>query len=86
MGIHSNNRGTVQRQTNAHLDRRENGDIYGVFKLSFKKDSPKFEYCFLGEKMNQLTFDGQVIDKHPTFNGISSFEGWCRRYTAEHDT
>lgn len=73
------------RTTHAHLERKENGDIYGVLKLGFRKDAQSYEYCFLGEDANTLTFDGKVIEKHPKFKNISHFEGWCLRYTAEHD-
>lgn len=85
MGFHKNKRGTVQRQTRAHLDRKENGDIYGVYKLGFRKDDKRFEYCFIGGDVNILTFDGVIIEKHPRFKNIDHFENWCRRYTAEHD-
>ena len=85
MGRHLYGRGTTQRQPRPHLERKENGDIYGVLKLSFKKDAQRFEYCFLGENENTLTFEGNVIDKHPRFKNISKFEGWCLRYLAEHD-
>lgn len=85
MGIHLYERGTVQRQTVAHLNRKENGDIYGVYKLSFKKDAKRYEYCFIGSNAGLLTFDGTVIPKHPKFKNIVQFENWCRRYSAEHD-
>ena len=85
MGIHLYERGTTWRQPRAHLERKENGDIYGVLKLGFQKDARRYEYCFLGENANTLTFDGEVIDKHPKFKNISQFEGWCWKYTAEHD-
>lgn len=85
MGIHLYGRGTVQRQTRAHLERKENGDIYGVYKLSFKKDARRFEYCFIGESIGTLNFEGKVIEKHPKFKNISQFENWCMKYTAEND-
>ena len=75
-----NMKGTI-----AHLDRRENGDIYGVYKLGFKKNSPRFEYCFIGDKVGTLTYEGKVINGNPEFENINKFEGWCRRYVAEHD-
>lgn len=71
------------RITHAHLDRKENGDIYGVFKLDFTKNASRFEYCFIGDEVGTLTFDGEVIDNHPTFKSIDRFEGWCRKYLAE---
>lgn len=85
MGFHRVSATRNMRTTHAHLDRRENGDIYAVYKLGFKKDSPCFEYCFIGEKFNVLTYKGDLIEKHPKFKGIDSFENWCRKYTAEHD-
>lgn len=85
MGFHKNKRGTTYRQTRAHLERKENGDIYATYKLSFKKDAQRYEYCFIGEKAGILTFDGRVLEKHPAFKNISHFENWCMKYTAEHD-
>lgn len=85
MGKHLYGRGTVQRHTRAHLERKENGDICGVYKLSFKKDAQRYEYCFIGENAGILTFDEKVIEKHPKFKNISQFEDWCMRYHAEHD-
>ena len=85
MGFHRNQRGTTDRQPRANLERKENGDIYATYKLSFKKDAPRYEYCFIGERANTLTFKGRIIEKHPAFTNISQFEGWCMRYTAEHD-
>ena len=72
------------RVPRAHLDRKENGDVYAVYKTSFTKDAPRFEYCFIGEEAGVLTYGGGVIDKHPRFNNIGSFEAWCMRYSAEH--
>ena len=71
------------RTTHAHLEIRAD-EIYGVFKLGFKKDSPQFEYCFIGENCGSLTYEGETIQKHPTFKNVDKFEGWCRRYIAEH--
>ena len=71
--------------THAHLDRKENGDIYAVFKLDFTKNASRFEYCFIGAEAGKLTYDGCTIDKHPKFKNIEVFEGWCRRYFVEHD-
>lgn len=73
------------RQTKAHLDLRGDGVIYGVYNLDFKKDASRFEYCFMGGSANTLTFDGKEIEKHPKFKGVEQFEGWCRKYVAEHD-
>lgn len=85
MGIHLKAGSRDMRQTRAHLDRKENGDIYGVYKLSFKKDAQRYEYCFMGSKEGTLTFDGEVIEKHPKFKNVVQFENWCNVYTAEHD-
>lgn len=82
MGIHSGGRGTVHRISHAHLDRKENGDVYAVFKVEKDKS---FEYCFIGNEVGKLTLAGVVIDKHPKFKNIEKFENWCRVYTAEHD-
>ena len=82
MGIHKYGRGTVQRMSHAHLERKENGDIYGVFKV--EKDKV-FEYCFIGDEVGKLTLAGEVIGRHPKFKNIVKFEDWCRVYTAEHD-
>ena len=73
------------RTLHAHLDRKENGDVYAVFKLGFSKNALRFEYCFIGSNAGVLTYDGKVINKHPKFKGIDAFEGWCRKYCAEHD-
>ncbi len=85
MGFHKVSATRNMRITHAHLDRKDNGEIYGVFSLGFKKDASKYEYCFIGQRQNVLTFDGGVISKHPLFKNISQFENWCRRYTVEHD-
>lgn len=85
MGFHKTSATRNMRTPHAHLDRKENGDVYAVFKLGFKKDASRFEYCFIGESMGVLTFDGTEIVKHPTFKNIDAFEGWCRKYCAEHD-
>lgn len=71
------------RITHAHLERKENGDIYGVYKLGFSKNSSRFEYCFIGKEVGTLTFDGKVIENHPLFKSIDPFEGWCNKYLAE---
>ena len=73
------------RQTHAHLDRKENGDIYATFKLDFTKNASRFEYCFIGASVGILTYDSKEIAKHPKFKGIDAFEAWCRKYCAEHD-
>ena len=85
MGFHKTSATRNMRQTKAHLDCRENGDVYALLKLNFKKDAPKYEYCFIGENAGILTFEGSIIEKHPKFKNIDAFESWCRRYTAEHD-
>ena len=85
MGIHLYGRGTVQRHPRAHLERKDNGDIYGVLKLSFKKDAERCEYCFIGEHVGMLTIKGNTIENHPKFKNIDQFESWCLRYIAEHD-
>lgn len=72
------------RTPHAHLDRRCDGEVYGVLKLGFTKDASRFEYCFIGEKQGELTFDGAIIGEHPKFKGIDAFESWCNRYAAEH--
>ena len=85
MGFHKTSATRNMRVTHAHLERKENGDIYGVFKLGFTKDASRFEYCFIGENVGVLSYDGKVINKHPKFKGIDAFEGWCRKYCVEHD-
>ena len=85
MGVHLCEGSRDLRQTRAHLDRKENGDIYAVLKLSFKKDAKKFEYCFIGSEVGRLTFEGEDINRHPKFKNIGQFEDWCNRYTATHD-
>ncbi len=85
MGIHTTSPTRNKRQTHAHLDRRVNGEIYGVLKMGFTKDAPRFEYCFMGTQEGVLTFNGIVIDARPKFKGIEVFEGWCLRYCAEYD-
>ena len=85
MGFHKTSATRNMRQPQAHLDRKENGDVYGVLKLGFKKNAKEYSFCFIGESANTLTFDGEVIEKHPKFKNITQFESWCRKYTAEHD-
>lgn len=85
MGIHTTSATRNKRQTHAHLERKENGEIFAVLKMNFAKDAPRFEYCFIGGNEGELTFNGVVIDKHPKFKGVEAFEGWCLRYYAEHD-
>ena len=85
MGFHTNKPSRNMRTTHAHLERKENGDVYGVFKLGFNKDASRFEYCFIGANVGVLTYDGKTINKHPKFKGIEAFEGWCRKYCAEHE-
>ena len=85
MGFHRTSATRNMRTTRAHLDRKENGDVYAVYKLGFTKDSSRFEYCFIGANVGVLAYDGKVINKHPKFKGIDAFEGWCRMYCAEHD-
>lgn len=85
MGIHTVSPTRNMRTTRAHLERKENGDVYAVYKLDFTKNSSRFEYCFIGAAAGQLTYDGNEIKKHPKFKNVDSFEGWCRRYYAEHD-
>lgn len=70
MGFHKTSATRNMRQTHAHLDRKENGDIYAIFKLDFTKNTPRFEYCFIGARAGILTYDGKVINKHPKFKGI----------------
>jgi hypothetical protein len=73
------------RQTRAHLERKENGDIYAVFKLGFTKDASRFEYCFIGACAGLMTYDGKEIAMRHKFRNVDAFEGWCRKYCAEHD-
>lgn len=84
MGVHLCEGSRDMRQTRAHLERHENGDIYASWKLSFKKDAPRFEYCFIGKDVDVLTYEGEVIEQHPKFKNIDHFEGWCRKYIVEH--
>ena len=37
MGFHKTSATRNMRQPQAHLDRRDNGDVYAVLKLNFKK-------------------------------------------------
>ena len=85
MGFHKTSATRNMRQPQAHLDRRDNGDVYAILKLNFKKDAPKYEYCFIGENAGTLSFNGTIIEQHPHFKNINAFESWCRKYTAEHD-
>lgn len=85
MGFHKTSATRNMRTTHAHLDRKENGDIYAIFKLDFTKNASRFEYCFIGASAGVLAYDGKEISKHPKFRNINAFEGWCRRYCAEHD-
>ena len=85
MGIHKISPTRNARTPRAHLGRKDNGDIYSVYKLGFTKDASRFEYCFIGADMGRLTFDGIEIPKHPKFKNINDFEAWCSRYCAEHD-
>ena len=85
MGFHKTSATRNMRTTHAHLDRKENGDVYAIFKLGFTKDASRFEYCFIGKDKDVLTFEGKVINKHPKFKGVDAFEGWCRKYCAEND-
>lgn len=85
MGIHKYSPSRNARTPRAHLDRNKNGDIYGVLKCGFRKDSPCFRYCFIGKETNTLTYKDVLIQKHPKFKNISQFESWCNRYMAETD-
>lgn len=85
MGFHKTAATRNMRTPHAHLDRKENGDIYGVLKCGFTKDAQRFEYCFIDANIGVLSYDGKVINKHPKFKGIDAFEVWCRKYCAEHD-
>lgn len=85
MGFHKVSPTRNMRTPRAHLERKENGDVYAVLKLGFKKDSPKFQYCFIGANVGTLTFKENIIIKHPKFKGIDAFEGWCMKYCAEHE-
>ena len=85
MGLHGTSATRNIHTPRAHLDRKENGDIYAVYKLGFTKDVPRFEYCFIGGQAGVLTYEGKVIERHPKFKGIDAFEGWCMKYVAEHD-
>lgn len=90
MGFHKTSATRNMRQTHAHLDRKENGDVYAIFKLGFTKDSSRFEYCFIGSRFNILTYHNSkgrvaLIGKHPKFKGVDTFESWCSKYCAEHD-
>ena len=85
MGLHKTSATRNMRTPRAHLDRKENGDIYAVYKLGFSKEAKRFEYCFIGEHEGVLTYEGKVIDKHPKFKSVDAFQGWCGKYCAEHD-
>lgn len=62
------------RQTRAHLERKENGDIYAVFKLGFTLGSSRFEYCFIGACVGLLTYDGKEIAMHPKFRNVDALK------------
>jgi len=81
MGIHKHSRGTIFRMKHAQLDRKENGDVVGLWKPN---NTTIYEYVFIGESVGKLTLNGETISKHPRFKNISSFESWCMRYSAEH--
>lgn len=83
MGFHKTEATRNMRTTHAHLERKDNGDVYAIFKLGFTKDASRFEYCFIGSNIGVLVYDGKEIVKHPKFKGIDAFEGWCRKYCAE---
>lgn len=85
MGFHKISPTRNMRLPHAHLDRKESGDVYGVLKLGFKKDSPMFRYCFIGSNTGTLTYKESIIAKHPKFKGLDAFERWCTRYVAEHE-
>lgn len=85
MGFHKTSATRNMRTTHAHLERKDNGDVYAVFKLGFAKNASRFEYCFIGTGSGILTYDDKEISKHPKFKGVDAFEGWCRKYCAEHD-
>lgn len=85
MGFHKTSASRNMRTPEAHLERRDNGDIYAYLKCGFTKNAKRFEYCFIGEQYDTLTFDGHRIEKHPRFTSIDKFETWCNRYKAEHD-
>ena len=85
MGFHRTSATRNMRTPRAHLDVRCDNNVYGVYRLGFSKNSPSFEYCFIGEEAGTLTFEGNVIDKHPKFKAIDALEKWCRCYVAEHD-
>ena len=59
MGFHKTSATRNMRQTYAHLDRKENGDIYAIFKLDFTKNASSFEYCFIGANVGVLAYDGK---------------------------
>ena len=63
MGFHKISATRNMRVTRAHLDRKENGDIYAVWKTDFSKDAPRFEFCFIGEQAGVLTYEGNVIER-----------------------
>ena len=85
MGFHKTSASRNMRTPHAHLERKENGDVYGVYKLGFSNNAPRFEYCFIGEQLGTLAYNGKTIEKHPKFNSIKPFERWCSRYVAEND-
>ena len=77
MGIHKTSATRNMRTRRAHLDRCEDGSIIARYI--------DFAYCFIGERRGTLTLKGKEMPKHPAFENISGFEGWCMRYYAEHD-
>lgn len=85
MGFHKISASRNMRTPHAHLDRKENGDIVGVYKLGFSKNAARFEYCFIGANVGLLSYEGEEIHRHPRFKNISAFEGWCMKYCAEHE-
>ena len=74
MGFHKTSATRNMRTPRALLDRKENGNVNAVYKLGFSKDAPRFEYCFIEEQTGVLTYEGNVIERHPKFKGIDAFE------------
>ena len=71
------------RQKRAHLFRGNNGEICAKFEA---KTDRYFVYDYTNNTLRLQTQSGEILKAFDRkFRGIDKFEGWCRRYTAEHD-
>jgi len=63
------------------LDKNENGQL--VFFCPSQCKSRNTESLYIIET-DALYMAGTLIEKHPRFQHIEHFEGWCNRYWASH--